>query len=286
MVRGLSLQWYPGHMTKARRELAARMPSQDVIVEVLDARMPAASANPVITELRGATRCLKILTRSDLADPAVTSAWLRHLEAAPGATVRAFAATATQPGETRRRFADALKAFGLASTSGKPVRALIAGVPNIGKSTLINTLMDRAVAKVSDKPAVTKIQKTVALPTGTLLTDSPGLLWPEIVDEDAALRLAFGGVIPATAIDYVIVGRFAAELLRQRYPALVMARFKLAELGPTGDAVLAELGRRRGCLLPGGAIDLHKAAELLVHEFRHGLIGRISLEAPPASAPA
>ncbi|MBK9035824.1 MAG: ribosome biogenesis GTPase YlqF [Myxococcales bacterium] len=282
----MSLQWYPGHMTKARRELAERMPSQDVVVEILDARMPSASANPVITELRGATPALKILTRSDLADPAVTAAWLRSLEAAPGDTVRAFAATSTQPGETRRRFADALKRFGLASSSGRPVRALIAGVPNIGKSTLINTLMDRAVAKVSDKPAVTKIQKTVALPTGTLLTDSPGLLWPHIVDESIAFRLALGGVIPDTAIDYLTIGRFAAEYLRQHYPAEVAARFKLGPLGPTGDDVLAELGRRRGCLLPGGAIDLHKASELLVHEFRAGRVGRVSLETPPADAPA
>lgn len=273
-------------MTKARRELAELMPSQHVIVEVLDARMPVASANPVITTLRGKTPCLKILTRSDLADPAVTAAWLRHFEAAPDDTVRAFAATTKDPGDTRRRFADSLRRMGLASSPGRPVLALIAGVPNVGKSTLINTLMERPVAKVSDKPAVTKRQQKVALPTGTVLTDSPGLLWPKIVDETVAFRLALAGAIPSTAIDYTIIALFGAEFLRTHYPDLLRTRFKLDAIGATAEAVLADLGRRRGCLQAGGTVDVHKAAELLVHEFRAGLIGRASLEAPDATAPA
>ena len=266
-------------MTKARRELAALMPSQDVIVEVLDARMPAASANPLITELRAKTPCLKILTRSDLADPAVTAAWLRHFEAVPN--VSAFAATTKAVAETRHRFADVLRHLGLVSSTGRPVKALIAGIPNVGKSTLINTLMERPVAKVGDKPAITKRQQKVALPTGTILTDSPGLLWPKITDETQAFRLALGGAIPDTAIDYTIIALFGAAFLRERYPELLRARFKLTDIAATADAVLADLGRRRGCLLPGGVIDVHKASELLVHEFRAGLIGRISLETPP-----
>jgi len=268
-------------MTKARRELAELMPSQDVIVEVLDARMPAASANPVITQLRAATPCVKILTRADLADPACTTAWLRYFESD---TVLAFASTTKQAGEVRARFAEHLKRLGLTSSPGRPVKALICGIPNVGKSTLINTLMDRVIAKVGDKPAITKRQQKVALPTGTILTDSPGLLWPKITDERVAFRLAFGGGIPDTAIDYLTIALFGLEYLRAHYGEQVQARFKLPTLADTADEVLRDIGRRRGCLLPGGIVDLHKASELLVHEFRGGLIGRISLEAPPVAA--
>lgn len=266
-------------MTKARRELAALIPSQDVVIEVVDARLPVASANPVITELRGAKPLVKILTRSDLADPAVTSAWLRELEATGGA-VRAFASTTTAASDTRKRFGEALRALGLAPSKDKPVRALIAGIPNVGKSTLINTLVNRAVAAVGDKPAVTKVQQRVELASGVIVTDSPGLLWPKIVDETVAFRLAFAGSIPDTAIDYYTIAVFAAGYLRARYPELLRARFKLPVIAATAELVLADIGKRRGRLLPGGVVDLHKASEILVHEFRAGSIGRISLEEP------
>jgi ribosome biogenesis GTPase A len=268
-------------MTKARRELAARMTTQDLVVEVLDARLPAASANPLITELRGERPCLKILTRSDLADPAQTAAWVRHLEATGGGAVTAFAATTRQADDTRRRFAEALAQRRLVSTPGKPVRVLVAGIPNVGKSTLLNTLLDRVVAKVGDKPAVTKNQQHVALATGTILTDSPGLLWPKIEDEAVALTLALAGSIPDTAIDHVIVARFGAMRLCERYAALVQARWKLPTLPATGDELVRAIGKRRGCLLPGGIVDEHRAAELLIHEFRDGTLGRITLDVPP-----
>jgi ribosome biogenesis GTPase A len=271
-------------MTKARRELAALIPSQDVVIEVVDARMPEASANPVIAELRGAKPLVKILTRSDLADPDVTAAWLRRLEDS-GERVRAFASTTLTAPETRKRFADSIRSLGLASTRDKPVRALIAGIPNVGKSTLLNTLMNRAVAKVGDKPAVTKIQQRVELSNGIVVTDSPGLLWPKIVDEAVAFRLAFAGSIPDTAIDYYTIAVFGCGWLRVRYPELLRARFKLPAIAATAELVLADIGKRRGRLLPGGVIDLHKASEILVHEFRAGSIGRISLEEPGPVAP-
>ena len=271
-------------MTKARRELAALMPSQDVLIEVLDARMPLSSANPVIAAMRGDRPCIRILSRSDLADPAVTAAWQRRFAAEPG--MIAFAATTTQAGEIRKRFVEALRRLGLVSSPGRPVRALIAGIPNVGKSTLINTLMERAVAKVSDKPAVTKVQKKVALPTGTVLTDSPGLMWPKIEDDEVGLRLALAGSIPDTAVDHVLLARFGCTLFTARYPALLKARFKLTELAVNPDQIIDDIGRRRGCLRAGGVVDRHKAAELIVHEFRAGTLGRISLDAAPAPASA
>ena len=274
----MSLQWYPGHMTKGRRELTALMPSQDVVIEVLDARLPAASSNPLIAEIRRDKPCIKVLTKSDLADPEVTRRWLEYFQAD---NVRAFASTTERPAETRKRIAQLCA--GLAQYRGpdKKVRALIAGVPNVGKSTLINTLVGKLVAKVSDKPAVTKEQQTLVLDNGMTITDSPGIMWPKIEDEQGAFRLAFAGSIPATAIDYLTIALFGAEHLLASYAPLVCARYKLDATPASAQALLFEIGKRRGGLQKGGTVDLHKAAELLVNEFREGVIGRISLEAPP-----
>lgn len=275
----MSLQWYPGHMTKARRELVALMPSQDVMIEVIDSRLPAASSNPLLAELRGTKPVIKVLTKSDLADPEVTRAWVTYFESQPG--VRAFAATTERPQVTRKRIAELSRDLAQHRGPDKPVRALIAGVPNVGKSTLINILMNRVVAKVGDKPAVTKEQQLVHLPDGTVVTDSPGLMWPKIEEEARAFRLAFAGSIPDTAIDYYTIGMFGAAYLLERYPALVTARYKLESTPPNAETLLREIGRRRGGLRKGGEVDLHKAADVLVHEFRDGVLGLISLEEPP-----
>jgi len=276
----MSLQWYPGHMTKARRELAALMPSQDVMIEVLDGRMPKASSNPLLAEIRRSKPVIKVLTKSDLADPEVTRAWVAYFEGEPG--VKAFASTTDRPQVTRKRIAELSRGLAQHRGADKAVRAIIAGVPNVGKSTLINTLMNRQVAKVGDKPAVTKEQQAVTLASGMVLTDSPGLMWPKIEHEPRAFRLAFAGSIPDTAIDYLTIGMFGAEYLLARYPQLLVARYKLVTTPPSAEAALTEIGRRNGRLRKGGIVDLEKAAELLVHEFRDGVIGPISLEEPPA----
>lgn len=274
----MSLQWYPGHMTKARRELAALMPSQDVVIEVLDARVPGASANPVVTELRRDRPCIKVLTKADLADPVATAAWLAHLAAEPNTS--AFASSTLAPHETRRRIAQLCRGLALHRGPDKQVRAVVAGVPNAGKSSLINLLMNRAVAKVSDRPAVTRAQQSVVLPDGMTITDSPGLMWPKIDDERRAFLLALAGSIPDTAIDLVTIATFGAEVLLARYPALVVARYKLAATPASPQALLDEVARRRGGLRPGGAVDLHKAAEVLIHDVRGGALGRVTLEVP------
>jgi ribosome biogenesis GTPase A len=277
----MSLQWYPGHMTKARRDLLALMPSQDVMIEVIDSRLPEASSNPLVAEVRGAKPVIKVLTKSDLADPAVTRAWVAFFESEPG--VKAFAATTERPQVTRKRITELCQHLSPNRRPDKPVRALIAGVPNVGKSTLINIMMNRVVAKVGDKPAVTKAQQSVHLPGGMVLTDSPGLMWPKIENESRAFRLALAGSIPDTAIDYLTIGMFGAAFLLERYADLTIAHFKLGAIPPSAEALLAEIGRRRGALRKGGAVDLHRAAEVLVHEFRAGAIGHVSLEAPPVS---
>ncbi len=305
----MSLQWYPGHMTKARRELFELAPSQHVVIEVLDARLPKASSNPLIAELATGKPRILVLTKSDLADPSATARWVAHFEAQGGPVlpagpdgqpaqyrkgqrppIVALAVTTEKQAETRAAIAAACKRLGLHPDVKKRVRALIAGVPNVGKSTLINTLMQQPVAKVGDKPAVTKQQQQVQLKSGLVLTDSPGIMWPKIEDEAGALRLGFAGSIPDTAVDYLTLATFGAKLLLERYGALLVSRFKLDKVPATPTALLEEVGKRRGALRSGGVVDLHKASEILVREFRSGSLGRVTLEEPPplvtASAPA
>jgi ribosome biogenesis GTPase A len=285
----MSIQWFPGHMTKARSAIADAMPGCDVVVEVLDARMPRASENPLLSELRGRKPCVKVLGKSDLADPELTAAWLQafadHPEPThthPEGSVLACALTTKRPGElTGTIHALCARLVPHRSAAAKAVRAMIVGIPNVGKSTIINTLMGRKVAAVGDKPAVTKATQKVVLKSGLMtLLDNPGIMWPRIDDPRAALRLAFGGAIPDTAIDFQEVAMFGAALLLERYPRLVVARYKLDATPPSAEALLTEIGRRRGGLRSGGVVDLHKAADILIHDFRQGVLGRISLEGP------
>jgi ribosome biogenesis GTPase A len=265
-------------MAKARRELAERMTSVDVVIEVLDARMPLSSRNPLVRELRGDKPFIEVLTKSDLADPAVTKLWLE----APSDDAARFAVIACsneRPSETRSRIFALVDEVAKRRT-GKTRRMLLAGIPNVGKSTLINTLMNRTVAAVSDRPAVTKQQQRVELPNGMYLTDTPGLMNPKIEDEETALRLAFAGAIPATAVDYETIALAAAPYLLAHYGALLEARFKFGALPEGAEALLEAIGARRGFLRGGGRVDLHKASEVLVNEFRSGKLGKISLERP------
>jgi ribosome biogenesis GTPase A len=271
-------------MTTALKAIAEAIPSQDVIIEVLDARMPGASQNPAVTELRKQKPCIKVLTKSDLADPDVTTAWLRYFEAhrAEAGKVVAIAVRSDRGGETRTRIAELSKRLVLRpSGPGKAVRAIVTGIPNVGKSTLVNTLMERKVAKVGDEPAVTKAKQQVILKNGMILSDNPGIMWPKIEDDASSYRLALGGAIPDTALDYESVATFGATFFLARYPALLVARYKLKELPADAASLLVEIGKRRGGLRAGGVVDLHKAADVLLHDFRSGALGRVSLEEPP-----
>lgn len=290
----MPIQWFPGHMTKARRLIADTMPSQDVVIEVLDARLPRSSENPLLAELRRHKPCIKVLAKSDLADPARTKAWIRFFEEekhpSPGdglkpGVVVAIALTTEKPAEAQKIPALCRKLVFDARGTNKVPRAMIVGVPNVGKSTLINSLLGRKVAKTGDEPAVTKGQQIVTLKDGTILSDNPGITWPKQEDEDASLRLAFAGSIPDTAIDYEHVASWGADFLLRDYPQLVAARFKLKSLPADAHALLEEIGKRRGALRAGGVVDMHRAADALIHEFRSGAIGRITLEAPPLAKP-
>ncbi len=269
-------------MNAARREAAKTMEEIDVVVEVLDARMPEASSNPMITELRlpGQRPCLKVLNKADLADPAVTQAWLNVYNREPG--INAVALSGNRAGQ-------AAKVPGLCqplaphrNSITKPLRMLIMGIPNVGKSTLMNTLLKRRLAKVGNEPAVTKGQQRHTLNDRMTLIDSPGLLWPKIKHPLVGLLLATIHAIGANAVVDEEIAEFLATTLRARYPALLTARYGFEVDGLDGAGVLEAIATKRGCLRKGkgGELDREKAARILLTDYRNGTLGRTSLETP------
>ena len=278
----MTIEWYPGHMSKAHDQIAELVRKIDVIIEVLDARLPVSSSNHLLAELRRNKPWIKVMNKHDLADPAVTKAWVRFFERQTG--VRALPLSAKQHREVLQLPNLCLR---LAPTRGKPgrtLRAMVVGIPNVGKSTLINTLAGKSMAKVGDRPAITTCTQQIDLRNGIVLSDTPGLLWPVMSDQDAAYRLATTGAIGANALDYTDVGLFAAEFMLRRYREQLLSRYQLTATPESPTALLEQIGRRLGCLMAGGEIDMHRAAEAFLRELRAGKIGRISLEEPePAS---
>ena len=274
----MAINWYPGHMHKARKKIKEAMPEIDLVIEVLDARIPYSSENPLIAELRQERPCIKVLSKSDLADPAVTQLWLDFYEKEHG--VKALALTSTQRGQIRKLPELCRKLAPHRTTGIKTIRTMIMGIPNVGKSTIINILAGKNIAKTGDEPAVTKRQQRIDLGSGIVLSDTPGFLWPKIHDQNSGYRLAVSGAIKNTATQFEDVAMFAADYLLAQYPDLLAERYKLKAMPESDIKLLEEIGRRRGALRAGGIIDLHKASEVLLHDYRSGVLGRISLEKP------
>ncbi|MFA5081362.1 MAG: ribosome biogenesis GTPase YlqF [Hydrogenophilaceae bacterium] len=283
----MAIQWFPGHMNSARKHAADALARIDVVIEVIDARLPEASANPMIDELRKHRQrpCLKVLNKTDLADPAATQAWLAWYDRQPG--VKAVAISAKKP-------ADVAKLTGLCrqlaphrSDNTKPLRMMIMGIPNVGKSTIMNALLKRRVAAVGDEPAVTKSQQCLDLGPGMTLTDTPGLMWPKIEHDSDGYMLAVGHAIGRNAVIEEEVAEFLAGILLARYPERLAERYGIKTEGCDGHAVVEAVARRRGCILKGkggSGLDLEKAAIILLTDFRAGALGRISLETPDTRA--
>ena len=274
----MKIGWYPGHMAKAKRQIAEVMAKVDVVIEVLDARLPVSSANPVLKKLRGPKPCIKVLNKSDLADPEATKSWLEYfsqfdeLRAIPIESTRR--ATVGQIPKLCRKLAPAR------GVPGKTLRTMIVGIPNVGKSTLINTLAGKKIARVGDKPAITTCPQQIDLRNGIHLHDTPGLLWPDIRNQHSAYRLALSGAIGENAMDYISVANFAADFMMNCYPDRLIARYKLNQLPDKPDELVEIIGRKRGCLVTGGEVDVQRAAELLLRELRAGQLGPVTLETP------
>lgn len=274
----MAINWFPGHMFKAKKEIAKIMNQVDLIIEVLDARIPFSSENPMVLQLRGRTPCLKVLNKSDLADPEITKMWMEHLASQEGIT--AIALTQKEPAKVKQIIAMCEQMVPERNLELKPLRALILGIPNVGKSTLINTLAGRTVAKTGNEPAVTKAQQRIRLTNNIVLHDTPGFLWPKLEPEECGYRLAVTGAIKDTVVEYEDVAMFLAEYLLEAYPQMLLDRFDMDELPHSDIELLEAIGARRGCLRKGGMANLHKVSEILLHEFRAGAMGTLSLETP------
>ena len=276
----MTIQWFPGHMTSARKKAAETMANVDVVIEVVDARLPAASTNPLVHELRRHRQrpCLKVLNKSDLADPAVTKAWIAHYDQQEG--VKAVAISSKKAGEVAKLPALCQSLAPHRNDNVKPLRMMIMGIPNVGKSTLMNALVKRKIAKVGDEPAVTKAQQVHQLSVRQTIIDTPGLMWPKLEHDSDGFMLAASHAIGRNAVIEEEVAVFLAALLLARYPALLEARYGFGLEGIDAVGVVEGVARRRGLLMRGGEADFEKASMVLLQDYRDGKLGRISLETP------
>lgn len=286
----MSINWFPGHMTAAVDKAKEAMAEHDLVVEVLDARCPGASVNPLVETLRNHRQrpCLKVLNKADLADPAATKAWLDFYNAEKSVT--AIALSCKKPGEAMKVLAAAKKIAPHRNDNFKPLRMLIMGVPNVGKSTLINALLKRRVAKVGDEPAVTKVLHRYDLSSTVQITDTPGLMWPRIANPSDGLMLAASHAIGTNAYIESDVAIFLGGVLLEHYAGalktrygFVAAREEAAE-PVDGVSVVEAVARKRGYRLKGAELDFDKAAITLLTDYRSGALGRISLENPVSRA--
>jgi len=274
----MAINWFPGHMHKARKEIKKAMPQMDLIIEVLDARLPFSSENPLVPALRGDTPVIKVLNKRDLADPDVTAKWQSWLEKERG--VRAITMTQNQRSEALDIIRLATEMTPGHDRQKSALRVMILGIPNVGKSTLINTLAGRPVAKTGNEPAVTRAQQAIKLPDNVLLYDTPGFLWPKLSPAACGYRLAISGAIRSAVIEFEDVALFAADYLLDAYTDQVLERYGFDERPEDGLALMDGIAAKRRFLRKGGVPDLHKVSEVLLNEFRSGKLGRMSLETP------
>jgi len=276
------INWFPGHMNKARRQIKEIMPAIDVVIEVLDARLPKSSMNPVIAKARGDKPVVRLLSKADLADPDVTDAWRRYYSDNINMTVLPIVMSdrkqiARLPDQCR-------KLAPYRGGIGKPVRAVVVGIPNVGKSTLINGLVGRRIAKVGDEPAVTRRQQRIQIADDFTLMDTPGIMWPSPDSEVGGYRLAASGAIRDTAVEYEDIALFAVDYLMQRYPERLLERYKLGSIPDGAMDCMEAIARKRACV-KGREVDWHKVSEIILKEMRSGVLGRISLEEPGREVP-
>ncbi len=276
----MAIQWFPGHMHVTRKAIAERVKTGiDVVIELLDARLPGSSANPLLAELTAGKPALKLLNKQDLADPERTALWLAHYNSLPA--TRAIALDASEPAPAARLIAACRDLAPLRGGMVKPLRVLICGIPNVGKSTLINTLMGKRATKTGDEAGITRIEQCLVLANDVYLFDTPGMLWPKVLVPESGYLLAASGAIGRNAYDEQEVAFELLAVLQPAYAERIEARYRLSGVAamPTED-LLDAIGRQRGLVRTGARIDLQKVAEVVLNDFRSTALGRITLETP------
>ena len=275
----MASQWFPGHMHLTKKAITERIKETDVVIELLDARLPGSSANPMLAELTAGKPALKVLNKQDLADPARTVEWLAHYNALKDTQALGLDASVSTPAQAIIR-----ACHELAPTRGsmsKPMRVLICGIPNVGKSTLINTMTGKKATKTGDEAGITKLEQRITLADGFYLFDTPGVLWPRIIVAQSGYNLAASGAIGRNAFDEEEVALEMLDYLRQHYAPNVEARYNLTGVADMkDDELLSAIGRRRGALQSGNRINMQKAAEVAIYDFRAAVMGRLTLETP------
>jgi len=280
------INWYPGHMAKAQRMIREQLKLADVVIELRDARIPAASANPAIDEIVGGKPRVIALNKADLAAPVMTERWLAFFRAAGRAAVAVESlgggGVKQLAGLAEKAAAGTLDRLAAKGVRPRAVRAMILGIPNVGKSSLINRLLGTATARTGDKPGVTRGQQWLKIGKNLELLDTPGVLWPKLEDQEAAFRLAITGAVSDEVFDREKVAARLLAMLRRDYPDRLAARYGLVPpLPEDGLALLERIGARRGCLQSGGRIDLEKAGRIVLSDFRDGKLGRFTLDSVP-----
>lgn len=275
-----NINWYPGHMKKTRELIQENLKAVDAVIEVIDARIPLSSRNPIIDELIKSRPRIIVLNKSDLADDMIGRKWeekfrsegnsVLAMNCMSGSGVKNLLKVLEKMAEEKNRN----------RAMQKPYRLMIVGVPNVGKSSLINRLTGRKSARTGDRPGVTKGKQWLKLPNNMQLLDTPGILWPKFEDPEAGLNLAFCGSIKDEILDVPTLGMELIGVLAQDYPQLLTERYKLDEIAETPLENMENMAMKRGCILPGKRIDYERIGKLVLDEFRGGKIGRITLEKP------
>lgn len=282
----IRIQWYPGHMTKTRRRMEADLRLVDAVCEIIDARIPISSRNPEIDAICGAKPRMVILNRIDMADPARTKQWASWFRARGMAVIQTDCKTRRGISDfgpaLRRLLAEKVRRNAERGMAGRPLKAMVVGIPNVGKSTFINQVSGRKGAKAENRPGVTRGMQWITVDQGLLLLDTPGILWPKFEDPEVGARLAFTGAVKDDILDVYGLSAHLIEVLWRSYPDAIRARYKIeAETEETGAQLLEKLGKSRGYLLSGGVVDIERAARVLLDEYRACRIGRFTLELPP-----
>jgi len=278
----MGIQWFPGHMHVTKKAISERMKETDVVIELLDARLPGSSANPMLGNMTGTRPKLKVLNKQDLADAERTQAWLDWYNSR--SETQAIGLDASEKAPAQRLIKACRELAPHRSGMDKPLRVLICGVPNVGKSTLMNTLVGRKAAKTGDEAGITRVEQRILLASDFYLYDTPGMLWPKIVVEQGGFHLAASGAVGRNAYDEEETAMALLTSIKRSYAPLLAQRYKIKGIDDISlahdDELLTAIGKARGAVMSGGRVNLQKAAEIVLNDFRSGTLGRMTLETP------